>query len=167
MKEIPLTQGKVALVDDEDYEYLMQWKWHAHRHKRGWAAARRKTFSVGVSRIVMMHRELMNPPDGLDVDHIDHNELRNCRVNLRICSRSENNGNQRKQDLPRSSKFKGVTWHKDGQKWMAQIQHGKKHYYLGLFGTEQEAARSYDNRAVEFFGFFACLNFPGEWEVSI
>ncbi len=152
MKEIQLTQGKVALVDDEDYEYLNQFRWHAHKSKRTWSV--RRNISIGHSKgtVLCMHIVLMSPPKGFEIDHKDHNGLNNQKHNLRICTHQQNQWNARKQ--LGTSKYKGVYWHKRDQKWMCRI--GFK--YLGLFISETKAALAYNKAAKEAFGEFACLN---------
>lgn len=93
------------------------------------------------------------------VDHKNHNTLDNRRTNLRVCTKADNVHNQRSQQGC-SSKYKGVYWHKGNSLWMAYIHKGKTNIPLGYFGDEVEAARSYDVAAREYFGEFACLNFP-------
>src|ERR1700745_3514525 len=109
MQEIPLTQGKVALVDDEDYELVAQYKWHAHvTWDKKWYA---KTHSGKLT----MHKFLLNPPSDMEVDHVNGDGLDNRRQNLRICNSTQNKGNMRKQD-GRSSIYKGVSWDKSRNK---------------------------------------------------
>lgn len=149
VKEIPLTQGKVALVDDADHEWLNQWKWCASNNGLGFYAVR------GISRndkrtTIAMHQMILNAPPGLEPDHINGDGLDNRRCNLRLCTRSQNNMNARKQ-TGCSSRWKGVYWDKAMGKWRALIRiHGIKHY-LGYFTDEDEAAQ-------ELFGEFARLN---------
>jgi hypothetical protein len=150
MKEIKLTQGKVALVDDEDFEYLNQWKWHAHKDRLNyWYAIR----TVSGKRIPM-HRQIMNTPKDRQVDHIDHNGLNNQRSNLRNCTRSQNQMNRKAFG---KSKYIGVNF--KSNKIVAQIHvHGKK-YHLGYFNTEEAAAIARDIASKKYYGEFANLNF--------
>jgi hypothetical protein len=109
-----------------------------------------------------MHRQIMDPPKGKIVDHIDGNQANNCRANLRICTRREN-GCNRSKPVGTTSRFKGVSWHKATGKWAATIHFKRRAFWLGYFDDEAEAARAYDAKAVELFGEFARLNFPDEW----
>ncbi len=165
MKYIPLTQGKFAIVDDEDYDWLMQWKWCAFRRIYkgviyGFTAVRhcRCPFRPNKSYIIFMHRMIMSTPQGMDTDHINADALDNRKCNLRICTHSENMQNSR--SFYGSSKFKGVYWDKTGKKWRPQITKNRVLYNLTRCKSEIEAARAYDAKAKELFGDFARLNFP-------
>jgi hypothetical protein len=160
MKEIPLTQGKVALVDDADYEYLMQWKWYFCKKKDGTGYARRKVYSRISAKTYRwksywMHREIMKTPEGMDTDHRDGNKLNNQKYNLRICTNSQNQSNKRTQ-RNNTSTFKGV-W-KSGNKWTASINVRKKRIHLGSYIDKSEAAKAYNAAALEHHGEFARLN---------
>ena len=170
MREIKLTQGFVATVDDEDYEWLSQWKWFAYKCSKSFYAGRMNNEN-GVKAILPMHRAIMglNKGDDKIVDHINHNELCNQRFNLRVCSRRENCRNRLKQKN-RASKYKGVGYNvfkyfsKRKQeyvyykpKWSAHIKVDKL-IHLGLFDTEEEAAKVYNLAAIKHFGEFAHLN---------
>lgn len=157
MKEIPLTKGKVAIVDDTDYEQLMQYKWQASCYRGTWYARRGGLAALGQRGMTFsMHREIMRPPAELEVDHKDGNGLNNTRGNLRICTPQENRFNQRKHKG--MSRFKGVVF--NGGKWMARINVNRKTIYIGKYNTEEAAARAYDEAARKHFGEFARVNFP-------
>lgn len=149
MKTIPLTQGKFAIVDDEDYPELSKYKWYI---ARGYAVRGFK------GKTIFMHKNILNTPNGFQTDHINHNGLDNKRCNLRICTASQNQ--QNRQHRPDgSSKYKGVWWDKVRKKWKSQIKHNNCMIYLGYFISEKEAAKMYDIKAIELFGEFAYLNF--------
>lgn len=159
MKKIPLTKGKYALVDDEDFEWLNQWKWTAN-YNGNWYAVRRIR-NKGVQTTVYMHRLVLelNTKDKRIVDHIDHNTLDNRKCNLRVATKSENAANCRSHKRT-TSKFKGVYWKKKDKKWCAAIRVQGESRHLGLFKLEKLAALAYDMAATKYFGVFAKLNFP-------
>jgi len=158
MRVIPLTQGKYALVDDEDYNWLSQWKWTASFNGCSWRAVRTEC-SAGRCKQILMHRQILNMPEGAITDHRDHNELNNQRSNLRYCTKSQNGQNQRKQKRPTSSRFKGVSLHRTAKKWRAYITKQGITHNLGFFQNEKDAACAYDSKAKELFGEFALTNF--------
>jgi hypothetical protein len=161
MKEIPLTQERVAIVDDADYGELSKFKWYAHHDKRVdiWYAER-TSYKAGAKKVIKMHRQILGSDcEGKIVDHWNHNGLDNRRENLRPCTYSENQQNQKTQNrATKGSKYKGVF--RDHDKWVSLITVNKKKITLGYFTTEAEAANAYDKAAVEYFGNFAHLNFP-------
>lgn len=159
MREIPLTQGQVALVDDEDYARLSIYKWYPIQRGNTFYAVRN---SLGPNNHhIYMHHEIMGRPAiGLEVDHIDGDGLNNQKINLREVTHSQNHMNQRPTNG--SSKFKGVSWHSRNNKWQTQIQFEGSHRHLGYFISEEEAARAYDVAALEYFGEFARPNFLPE-----
>jgi hypothetical protein len=157
-REIQLSQGRVALVDDEDYEWLNQWKWHMS--STGYA--RRNTTKLdtllGTAKIAM-HRVILNAPEGSMVDHIDCNKLNNQRSNLRLCTVAQNNRNI----LPYGkSGLKGVELDKRTGRWRAYVSVNKKRIHIGVFDTPCEAGLAYDAAARSYFGEFARPNFPNE-----
>lgn len=181
MKLIPLTKtgknaGKYfAQVDDEDFEYLNQWNWHASVRLHGVYAIRSvwDTTIKGDKKKIRMQRAIMNPPEGMVVDHIDHNPLNNQKNNLRICTRKQNSQNRSPLKRETSSKYIGVKWAKRNHKhklrfgelktychgyWVARVKADKKEYHLGYFKDEKEAALAYNQKAKELFGEFANLN---------
>jgi len=153
MKEIKLTQGKVALVDDEDYDELSVFKWYCNL---GYAVRRRRTFEEKGVPIIRMHVQIMGKIEGLDVDHINGNRSDNRRENLRHCTAAQNSANMRK--YRGGSKYKGVYWHKFGRRWCAKFFAGGKAVHIGSFKTEDDAARAYNIAVKSVRGEFAVLN---------
>jgi hypothetical protein len=152
MREIPLTQSKVTLVDDADYEWLSQWKWHAISRLYTCYAACKHTKKS-------MHRQILgvsNPK--IQVDHRDGNGLNNQRGNLRIATGQGNQGNRRKHSHDQSSQYKGVCWHRQRRKWVAYIMVNYHAVHLGCFAEERDAALAYDRAAIKYFKEFALLN---------
>lgn len=157
--EIPLTRGKVALVDAEDYEWLMQWRW---RVSPDGYAVRNSDYVKGQKRTTLhMHREIIKAPKGIKVDHRDRSTLYNWRSNLRLANDFESARN-RGPNKNSASKYKGVVWMGKIKKWQAQIgikQAGKRtNVYLGVFSSESDAAITYNEYAQRFHGAFAMLN---------
>lgn len=152
--EIKLTQGQVAIIDDEDYRLISQRSWHAMRssHKRTWYAAANNW----KNELTLMHRVILNAPDGLQVDHRNHDGLDNRRANLRLCTNAQNQANRKAQS---ASGFKGVIRTPSTGKYRAHICPAGKFIHLGTFPTAEEAARAYDEKAKELYGEFAALNF--------
>lgn len=156
INEIPLTQGMVALIDEEDYAHLNQWKWHILRvEKLCYAARSIKDGENGGT--ILMHRQLLNVPNGKEIDHKDGNGLNNCRSNLRICNHQQNHYNLRNQ-VNTSSIYKGVHWDKDKHKWRASLKVEGKIKRLGRFKDEALAALAYNQAATKYFGEYARLN---------
>ena len=157
MREIPLTRGKKALVDDADYDYLSAWKWCATPSTRTFYAFRRQN-KMGV----WMHRFLLGVTDpNVHVDHVNRNGLDNQRCNLRLADPSRNHMNATKiGGHPHTSKYKGVCWDSVRGKWKLQIKIHGQHIRQTRYDNEEEAARAYDELASKHFGEFAHLNFP-------
>jgi hypothetical protein len=156
-KEIKLTQGKVAIVDDEDFEYLNQWKWYANNLCGKFYAVRNNWENKKFISQLLMHRHIMNPTKGLVVDHCNGDTLNNTKSNLRVCTYSQNRMNSVKTIYNKSG-YKGVCWHKTGNKWVSKIEINKTVHYLGLFSDLKEAAKAYNDAAIKFYGEFAKLN---------
>lgn len=147
-------KGKyVALVDDEDFEKLNQFNWYAHKDCNTFYAGRHITVD-GKRTTQLMHNVILN---GKGIDHRDGNGCNNQKTNLRLCTNQENCMNQRKQ-TGTSSIYKGVSLFKRDNKWQASIMLNGKKIYLGLFNSEIEAAKAYNDKAVALFCEFANLN---------
>ena len=157
MKEISLTQGKVALVDDTDYGRLSQWKWCVGAQTKHITYAMRK---LRGGQTQYMHRLILGLErgDGKQVDHADGDGLNNQIANLRICTVRQNHQNTRKRNMGGVSKYKGVYRSSRHRKWYAQIKLNGRGTSLGSFSSEREAARAYNKAASKFFGEFARLN---------
>lgn len=164
MKQIILNKsGKskygqmVALVDDDMYEELNQYKWSALKGGNNFYALR-ATHINGKNTKLYMHRQILGLTDvNIHTDHKDHNGLNNQKSNLRACTRSENMKNQR--PTAGTSQYKGVCFSKIANKWMVEIMVDRKKIYLGLFINEIEAAHVYDAAAKLHHGEFANFNF--------
>jgi HNH endonuclease len=157
IRYIALTQGRYAIVDAADYEWLNQWKWCAARTGNLWYAYRKQH-----GKTVRMHQLIMNPPKGKVVDHINGNGLDDRRDNLRICTRRENawNHGRRKQENA-SSQFIGVHRRKEHpDKCYVRVTRDGEATNLGPFDNEIQAAQARDQKARELHGEFAYLNFP-------
>ena len=159
MRTIPLTQGQVAIVDDDDYPELMKFKWCAawFPDSRSFRAIRGASLPSGRSQVILMHRDIMGAAPGQDVDHANHDPLDNRKANLRICTRSQNSANRRKRSHC-SSPYKGVSWRARGRKWQARIHGPEGGTHLGYFKDPIDAARAYDQAARERWGEFAYTN---------
>jgi hypothetical protein len=152
-REIPLTRGKVALVDDEDFEWLSQWKWQCTRD--GYAASNRIT---GDGKKTYMHRMIMSSNPGEIVDHADRNRLNNQRSNLRIGTFSTNSANG-KVFRNSTSGYRGVNVAKN--RWKGALTVNGQSHHLGYFDDKDDAARMYNFWAADAFGEFASLNAVG------
>ena len=156
MKEIKLTQGKVSLIDDEDFELVSRHKWSTA--KRGRTSYAKTNIYLNKKQVtLLMHTLITGKTQGLEMDHINHNGLDNRRCNLRHVTNIENHYNSRSR-LNHSSIYKGVSWHKPTNKWRGTIGQNGRQYHLGLFTSEKEAALAYNKEAIKIFGEFACLN---------
>jgi len=156
MKEIKLSGGLVALIDDEDYEKISKFKWNAHKSNAKTYIARRTIWINKRSYEISMHRLIMDAPKGMEVDHIDHNGLNNQKSNLRICTQAQNSRNRSAYGRV---KYLGVAYCSSGRCIRARIYSNGKNIELGSFKTEEEAAMAYDEAAKKYHGEFANLNF--------
>ena len=161
MKEIPVTGGRFALVDDEDYDWLSGYKWFE-------CCVNGRELYIGTSvktgpkkwKTVTMHRMVLGVEPRIPIDHIDGNSLNNQKSNLRLTT----NGLNRANSLKKKGKwrYKGAYFYKN--KWQAQIRVNKKCITIGYFYDEESAARAYDDAARKYFGEHARVNFPKQGE---
>lgn len=154
MKEIQLTRGLIAFVDDEDFEVLSQYKWFAT--DSGYAA--RNVVENGKPRVKSMHRIILGLTDPkVLTDHIDGNKTNNIKSNLRPCNHSQNACNKPKPGVNMSG-YKGVSWQSKTGSWSAKIKINKKDIWIGEFDSKEEAARHYNKAAAKYHGEFALMN---------
>jgi hypothetical protein len=160
---IPLTKGKVAVIDADDLPLVQGYCWQAQSaHTRsGWYAVtnwrERTDGGVLISRSTPMHALILGTKPGLEIDHIDRDGLNNTRANLRHATHAQNKANCAPYRT-NTSGYKGVSRHK--RRWRALISYGGRPHYIGLYATAEEAARAYDAKAREVFDEFAGCNFP-------
>jgi len=157
-KLIPLTRGMTTVVDDEDYEWLSQFKWRAVHSRKIWYATTLGPRANGKQVHLFMHRMILGCAPEEQGDHRDLDGLNNQRNNLRKATGSQNCANRRKQNKASRSRWKGVHFNKADGKWQGRISAKGKRYFLGLFRQEYDAALAYNLKAVELFGEFARLN---------
>lgn len=159
MKTIRLSDGRLTMVDDEDFERLSKHPWCVGANRYAMRYTRKR--DVGERRLVYMHRDVMrsaletNPK--LEIDHIDGNPLNNQKSNLRVCTRGQNSCNQG-LSVKNQSGFKGVTWIKPDGNWRARIKINRKFITLGRFSTAKEAAMAYNEASKIYHGEFGRLN---------
>ncbi|KPK77617.1 MAG: hypothetical protein AMJ79_02700 [Phycisphaerae bacterium SM23_30] len=171
MAFLPLTQGHVAIVDDQDLQYLKQWKWCANRQQNSLYAVRSMYLRPGKKVNRRLHHEVLRLPWPLPanhvVDHKNHNTLDCRKQNLRLCSRRQNSYNRRPFRRYMSSRYKGISWYKMQKRWRAQIQFNGRRRHLGFFKFEFEAVLTYNIAALILHDRFAFLNRwngPSQWK---
>jgi hypothetical protein len=164
---IPLNAGYCAIIDAADLELVSRFVWSAYVRLRRdgtvltvYAMHKCTPDAEGKRRTIKIHRLIMGVTDPkIEIDHEDGDGLNNRRRNLRVANRVQNMQNARKTQLPKSSRFKGVSWDRQLNKWDAHIRINGKQQTLGKFADEIEAAKAYDGAATHF-GKFARINFP-------
>jgi len=161
---ITLTRGMYAIIDAEDFEKVSAHKWYAYKGyskfyagKSQWQPGKKR------QRLLCMHNFIFGDvPAGFLIDHINGDGLDNRKCNLRLATRSQNRGNARKTvqifGRPTSSKYKGVCWDKNNNKFTVQMKINNKSHHIGLFSDEIKAAEAYNKAAIAHFGEFALLN---------
>lgn len=163
MKIIPLSgnvaAGRVALVDDEDYALVSQYRWHVYEKQRpGRNSGPYVQASIkrddGRHTTIRMHCLIIGRSG---IDHRNGNGLDNQRANLRSATSPQNAANQ----FQKAGTYKGVSWKSRLDKWQAHIRIDGHLQYLGVYAVEEDAARAYDATALAAWGEFARLNFPG------
>jgi hypothetical protein len=150
MKKIQLTQNRIALVDDVDFDILNQFKWCTQKLGNTYYATRHSPMVNGERHTILMHWEIIGkPPKGLMTDHRNGRGTDNQRKNLRFVTRRQNGQNQIHRN--KSSQYPGVSWYKAYQKWRSRIVINGKSKHLGYFMDEYEAFNVY-REAVELLG---------------
>lgn len=158
---IPLTQGKVAVIDFEDFEKVRPYNWYAHKNDHTWYARRTDYEKSGI----VLHRFLLNATKGVKTDHKNGDGL-DCRsTNIRICSTSQNAQSYQTKRSGMTSRYRGVFWDKHKARtnrapWIGRICADGVNIHCGAFDNEEDAARAYDAKARELFGEWASPNFP-------
>lgn len=164
MKLIPLGKGLSAKVDDADYDWLNRWKWHAIKSNDGKTWYARRAEYLGEkdgkrkNRIFSMHRQILGLTDRrIEGDHRNGDGLDNQRNNLRVALPTQNKWNRHRRSIF-SSKYKGVTWNKWNEAWLARITVNGNRIQLGYFNDETEAGKAYNEASVRLHKDFSCTN---------
>ena len=156
-----MTQPQYAKVDPADYKRLRGYEWFAKKARKSFYArgcvADSKTAK---GKTTYMHQKILEVPQGLVVDHINHDGMDNRRANLRAATRAQNIRNRKKFAKSSGSKYKGIYFRKNTRKWEVLITFERKKIFLGCFRSEIDAAKAYDRAAMKYHGEFASLNFP-------
>jgi len=153
-KQIQLNNGVITIVDDEDYEYLNQWKWYLLKSHTNYYAIRTQRPE---NKLLQLHRIVMKAKKGEIIDHINGNKLDNRKSNLRICTQAQNNQNRKISKLNKSG-YNGVSWSIRNKKWVAQIACENKKIHIGYYIDPIDAAKAFNNAAQKYHGEFAKLN---------
>ncbi len=156
-----MSQPKYAKADPADYKRLKGYEWFAQKGSRNFYAVRQVGRSKGKRKtLIFLHKEIIDVPEGMVTDHINHDAMDNRRANLRAATHSQNACHTKKHSGVSRSKYKGIFWQKKQKKWVARIMFDGNRIYLGCFKDEIEAAKAYDKAARKYHKEFACFNFP-------
>jgi len=157
-----MTQPRYAKVDPADYKRLRKYEWFAKKSNKSFYARGCVIDSkTAKAKTTYMHQEIIKVPDGMVVDHINHDAMDNRHANLRAATRAQNIRNRKKFAKSSGSKYKGIYYRKKTRKWEVLITFERKRIFLGYFHSEIDAAHAYDEAARRYHKDFACLNFPG------
>jgi hypothetical protein len=158
-RRIYLGEDEWTILDQQDYYRFGNFKWTISGNGKKFYATRFLKIAPGKTKTLRLHREIMNAPANLLVDHINSDTLDNRRANLRLATHSQNTCNRQIIEPKGSSRFRGVQFRKRRGKWVAVIYKDKKLIWLGSFDAEIDAAKAYDEAAKKYHGEFARLNF--------
>lgn len=161
-RKISLGEGEWTIVELMDYYRLKNFNWYLSGNGKEFYAFRNVKIGPGKIKMVSMHREIMNPPAHLLVDHRNNDTLDNRRSNLRPATHSENAYNRPKIRAKTTSQYIGIYFEKRTSRWTVKIRVNGKRLWIGRFESEIEAAKAYDAAARKYHGEFARLNFPEE-----
>lgn len=156
MRKIKLSQGKYAIVDDEDFKQLNKHKWHYALYKKGKGYAKSNNHK-GFPKLIRMHRIIMNAKKGQEVDHINGNTIDNRKSNLRIVTRSQNMMNTGLRNT-NTSGYKGICFDKRYKRWCSYTWKNGKQIYLGSSKSKKQAAIIYNIGVEKYHGSYALLN---------
>lgn len=138
MSELKLADGKIVLLDEEDYERLKDFKWCLSSKRY----AGRFIVKNGKRTGIYMHRVIADPPKGMVVDHVNGNKLDNRRSNLRVCTQYQNVVKQT-MNSRNTSGYRGVTYDATRNKWVAQTHKAGKHIFIGRHETKEDAIKAH------------------------
>lgn len=151
MKYITLTQSKVAIVDDEDFEWLSQWKWYV---SKGYAVRSSRLGEAPKRTTISMHSQIIKRPKKAEIDHISGNKLDNRRTNLRLVTRTQNSMNRDKLSN-NTSGHRGVYWNSMWRRWEAFIRENGTKHYLGRYRNIEKAIEARNKAEDRYFGEYA------------
>jgi hypothetical protein len=158
MKYIKLTKGHRAMVDDDLYDWLNQWKWYYKEQSDGHGGYAARTLNAvwggpWPNKTLRMHELILPPPPGYETDHSDINKLNNQRNNLRLATKSQQRWNESMRST-NSSGYKGIYWHKRDKKWRVQLGVNYKKVYIGNYAKLEDAIEAYKKAVNKYHGEF-------------